>query len=99
MSGEKIWLFDNTLRDGGQTNSFDFSCIDKLAIAHALNEIGIDYIEGGWASANPTDDTFFANPLILKSAKLFALGMNRCWGRSAANDPGLNAVSGPKATA
>ena len=99
MSGEKIWLFDTTLRDGGQTNGFDFLCIDKLAIARALDEIGIYYIEGSWAIANPTDDTFFANPPILKRAKLFALGMNRCGGRSAANAPGLNAVIGSKATA
>ena len=99
MSGEKIWLFDTTLLDGGQTNGFDFSYIDKLAIARVLNEIGIYYIEDGWASANPTHDTFFANLPILKRAKLFALGMKRCGGRSAANDSGLNAVISPKATA
>ena len=65
MSGEKIWLFDTTLRDGGQTRGVDFSRADKLAIAHALDDIGIDYVEGGWPGANPTDDAFFANPPAL----------------------------------
>ena len=92
MSGEKIWLFDTTLRDGGQTRGVDFSRADKMAIAHALDDIGIDYIEGGWPGANPTDDAFFANAPQLKTAKLFAFGMTRRGGRSAANDPGLNAV-------
>ena len=92
MSGEKIWLFDTTLRDGGQTRGVDFSRADKLAIAHALDDIGIDYVEGGWPGANPTDDAFFANPPALKTAKLFAFGMTRRGGRSTANDPGLNAV-------
>ena len=92
MSGEKIWLFDTTLRDGGQTRGVDFSRADKLAIAHALDDIGIDYVEGGWPGANPTDDAFFANPPALKRAKLFAFGMTRRGGRSTANDPGLNAV-------
>ena len=44
MNGEKIWLFDTTLRDGGQTRGVDFSRADKMAIAHALDDIGIDYI-------------------------------------------------------
>ncbi len=88
MSGEKIWLFDTTLRDGGQTRGVDFSRADKLAIAHTLDDIGIDYVEGGWPGANPTDDAFFANPPKLKTAKLFAFGMTRREGRSAANDPG-----------
>ena len=52
----RIWLFDTTLRDGGQTRGVDFSHADKIAIANALDEIGIDYVEGGWPGANPTDD-------------------------------------------
>jgi 2-isopropylmalate synthase len=92
MAGEKIWLFDTTLRDGGQTRGVDFSRADKVAIAQALDEIGLDYIEGGWPGANPTDDAFFVAPPALKSAKLVAFGMTRRGGRSAANDPGLNAV-------
>ena len=59
MGSDKIWLFDTTLRDGGQTRGVDFSRADKVAIAHALDDIGIDYIEAGWPGANPTDDAFF----------------------------------------
>ena len=92
MSGEKIWLFDTTLRDGGQTRGVDFTHADKLAIATALDEIGMDYVEGGWPGANPTDDAFFATPPALKNAKMVAFGMTRRGGRSTANDPGLNAV-------
>ena len=92
MSGEKIWLFDTTLRDGGQTRGVDFTHADKLAIATALDEIGMDYVEAGWPGANPTDDAFFATPPPLKTAKIVAFGMTRRGGRSTANDPGLNAV-------
>src|SRR6056300_1366617 len=81
MSGEKIWLFDTTLRDGGQTRGVDFSRADKLAIAHALDDIGIDYIEAGWPGANPTDDAFFAKPPKMKNAKLVSFGMTRRGGR------------------
>ena len=92
MSDDKIWLFDTTLRDGGQTRGVDFSHADKLAIAAALDEIGIDYIEGGWPGANPTDDAFFGDPPKTRNAKMVAFGMTRRGGRSTANDPGLNAV-------
>ena len=92
MADNKIWLFDTTLRDGGQTRGVDFSQADKTAIATALDDIGIDYIEGGWPGANPTDDAFFASPPQTRNAKMVAFGMTRRGGRSAANDPGLNAV-------
>ena len=92
MGSDKIWLFDTTLRDGGQTRGVDFSRADKVAIAHALDDIGIDYIEAGWPGANPTDDAFFAKPPKMKNAKLVSFGMTRRGGRSTANDPGLSAV-------
>jgi 2-isopropylmalate synthase len=92
MSDNRIWLFDTTLRDGGQTRGVDFSKADKMAIAAALDEIGIDYIEGGWPGANPTDDAFFATPPQTRNARMVAFGMTRRGGRSTANDPGLNAV-------
>jgi 2-isopropylmalate synthase len=94
MSDNRIWLFDTTLRDGGQTRGVDFSKADKIAISAALDEIGIDYIEGGWPGANPTDDAFFANPPKTRTARMVAFGMTRRGGRSTANDPGLNAVIG-----
>ena len=96
MTNERVYLFDTTLRDGGQTRGIDFSVADKLAITQALDEFGIDYIEGGWPGANPTDDEFFSRPPTLKNAKFIAFGMTRRAGRSAANDPGLASVLGAK---
>jgi len=86
---ERLYLYDTTLRDGAQTQGVDFTAADKVAIAAMLDELGIDYIEGGWPGANPTDDGFFADPPPLRNARLCAFGMTRRPGRSAANDPGL----------
>jgi 2-isopropylmalate synthase len=86
---ERLYLYDTTLRDGAQTQGVDFTAADKVAIALMLDQLGIDYIEGGWPGANPTDDGFFANPPRLAHARLCAFGMTRRAGRSAANDPGL----------
>ena len=86
---ERIWLYDTTLRDGGQTQGVTFSVADKRKIAAELDAIGIDYIEGGWPGANPTDDAFFAAKPAFRQAKFCAFGMTRRAGRSAANDPGL----------
>jgi 2-isopropylmalate synthase len=97
MARERIYLLDTTLRDGAQTQGVDFSVQDKHAIARALDRIGMDYIEGGWPGANPTDTSFFADPPVLKRAKLIAFGMTKRSGRSAANDPGLAAVLDAKA--
>ncbi|QEX18415.1 citramalate synthase [Hypericibacter terrae] len=99
MDDSRIYLFDSTLRDGAQTQGVDFNVLDKQAIAEALDKIGIDYVEGGWPGANPTDDAFFAQPPGLKRAKLVAFGMTRRPGRSAGNDPGLAALTGTKARA
>jgi 2-isopropylmalate synthase len=99
MDDSRVYLFDSTLRDGAQTQGVDFNVLDKQAIAQALDKIGIDYVEGGWPGANPTDDAFFAQPPGLKRAKLVAFGMTRRPGRSAGNDPGLAALTGTKARA
>lgn len=96
---ERIYLFDTTLRDGAQTQGVDFSVADKVAIAQALDLIGMDYVEGGWPGANPTDDAFFSDPPELQAAKLVAFGMTRRPGRSAENDPGLAPLLNSKATA
>ncbi len=92
MSDKRVYLYDTTLRDGAQTQGVDFSVGDKIAIAQALDRLGIDYVEAGWPGANPTDDAFFAAPPTLSRARLAAFGMTRRSGRSAANDPGLQAV-------
>jgi 2-isopropylmalate synthase len=99
MSGERIYLYDTTLRDGAQTQGVDFSVADKIAIAHALDQLGIDYIEGGWPGANPTDDAFFADAPVLPRAKFAAFGMTKRTGRSAANDPQVSALLNAKTKA
>jgi 2-isopropylmalate synthase len=99
MDDRRVYLFDSTLRDGAQMQGVDFSVADKLAIAEALDAFGIDYVEGGWPGANPTDDAFFAQPPAFQRARLAAFGMTRRPGRSAANDPGLAALLGNPASA
>ncbi|CAA7625963.1 Uncharacterized AIPM/Hcit synthase family transferase aq_356 [Magnetospirillum sp. LM-5] len=91
-NSNRVYIYDTTLRDGAQTQGVDFSAADKAKIARELDALGIDYIEGGWPGANPTDDTFFADPPKLSRSRLTAFGMTRRAGRSAANDPGLNAL-------
>jgi 2-isopropylmalate synthase len=86
---ERLYLFDTTLRDGAQTNGVDFTLHDKLAIAAMLDELGVDYIEGGYPGANPTDTEFFGKSRDFSVATFTAFGMTRRPGRSASNDPGL----------
>jgi 2-isopropylmalate synthase len=93
----RVYLYDTTLRDGAQTQGVDFSASDKAAIARELDKLGIDYVEGGWPGANPTDDAFFKDLPQLKRARMAAFGMTRRPGRSASNDPGLAALLGTKA--
>ena len=59
---DQIFLYDTTLRDGQQTQGVQFTCEDKFRIVNALDILGLDYIEGGWPGANPTDTDFFQNP-------------------------------------
>ncbi len=99
MSKDKIYIFDTTLRDGAQTQGVDFSIDDKLKIAEALGGLGVDYIEGGWPGANPTDTEFFQKKIKLKNSILTAFGMTKKSGRSAENDPGLSALLNSKAPA
>ena len=98
MPRERIFLFDTTLRDGAQTNGVDFTLSDKVVIANMLDELGIDYVEGGYPGANPTDTDLFAEDRGLH-AKFTAFGMTRRPGRSASNDPGLAALLSAKADA
>ena len=88
---ERLYLFDTTLRDGQQTQGVQFSTAEKLQIAKALDDLGLDYIEGGWPGANPTDSEFFANPPATR-ATMTAFGMTKRVGRSAENDDVLAAV-------
>jgi len=95
---ERLYLFDTTLRDGQQTQGVQFSTAEKLQIAKALDDLGLDYIEGGWPGANPTDSEFFANPPATR-ATMTAFGMTKRVGRSAENDDVLAAVLNAKTPA
>lgn len=88
---ERLSLYDTTLRDGQQTQGVQFSTADKIEIAQALDALGVDYIEGGWPGANPTDSAFFETAPKTR-AKMTAFGMTKRAGRSAENDDVLAAV-------
>jgi 2-isopropylmalate synthase len=89
-----IELYDTTLRDGTQMEGISLSVEDKLKIARMLDELGIDYIEGGWPGSNPKDAEFFvrARSLALRNAQLAAFGSTRHAGSSAESDPNLRAL-------
>ncbi len=91
MTRERLYLYDTTLRDGQQTHGVQFSTPDKHLIAQTLDGLGIDYIEGGWPGANPTDNAFFAERPQTR-ATFTAFGMTKRAGRSAENDDVLAAV-------
>ncbi len=91
MTKERLYLFDTTLRDGQQTPGIDFSLEDKITVARMLDEFGIDYVEGGYPGANPTDSAFFAERRT-KRAAFVAFGMTKRVGVSASNDPGIAAL-------
>ncbi|MFN7051336.1 MAG: citramalate synthase, partial [Gemmobacter sp.] len=88
---ERLYLFDTTLRDGQQTQGVQFAMPEKQQIARALDALGVDYIEGGWPGANPTDSDFFRDRPQTR-ATFTAFGMTKRAGRSAENDDVLAAV-------
>ena len=98
MTREKIYLFDTTLRDGQQTPGIDFSVEDKISIATMLDQFGLDYVEGGYPGANPTDTAFFARKRTAR-ASFVAFGMTKRAGVSASNDPGLTQLLQAKSDA
>lgn len=91
MTQDRLTLYDTTLRDGQQTQGVQFSTPEKIRIAQTLDALGLDYIEGGWPGANPTDSAFFDDVPRTK-AKMTAFGMTKRSGRSAENDDVLAAV-------
>src|SRR5256714_9937142 len=99
MAKERLYLFDTTLRDGAQTTGVDFSLEDKRLIARTLDDLGLDYIEGGYPGANVTDTELFASDPGLANATFTAFGMTKRSGRSLANDPGFQATLQAKAGA
>ena len=91
MSRERLYIYDTTLRDGQQTQGVQFSTPEKIQITQALDDLGVDYIEGGWPGANPTDSAFFDTRPETR-ATMTAFGMTKRAGRSAENDDVLAAV-------
>ncbi|WP_442482145.1 citramalate synthase [Aeoliella sp. SH292] len=90
----KIELYDTTLRDGAQGEGVNFSLEDKVLIARRLDEMGFDYVEGGYPLSNPKDAEFFQRMLAepLQHAKVCAFGMTRRRGVKPADDPGMKAL-------
>ncbi|HUG62936.1 MAG TPA: citramalate synthase [Methylomirabilota bacterium] len=95
---DRLYLYDTTLRDGAQTPGIDFSVEDKIQVARMVDDLGIDYLEGGYPGANPTDDAFFAEKRT-RAATFTAFGMTKRPGVSVSNDPGLAALLAAKADA
>ena len=91
---QKIQIYDTTLRDGAQMEGISLSVDDKLKITKLLDELGVDFIEGGWPGANPKDVDFFkkASQLELKNAKIVAFGCTRRANSKASSDPTLNTL-------
>ena len=89
-----IETYDTTLRDGAQGEGVNFSLEDKLLIARRLDELGFDYVEGGYPLSNPKDAEFFQKlaEKPLQNAKACAFGMTRRKGMAAADDPGMKAL-------
>src|SRR3954470_6195377 len=94
MASRRIEIYDTTLRDGTQGEGFNLSLQDKLLIAQKLDDLGVDYIEGGFPLSNPKDAAFFRDVklLKLKHAKVSAFGMTRRRGVKAEDDPGMKAL-------
>jgi 2-isopropylmalate synthase len=90
----RIEIYDTTLRDGTQGEGFNLSLQDKLLITQKLDELGVDYIEGGFPLSNPKDAAFFreVKSLKLRHAKVAAFGMTRRRGIKAEDDPGMKAL-------
>jgi 2-isopropylmalate synthase len=91
---QRIELYDTTLRDGMQTEGVSFSLEDKLSITRRLDELGIDYIEGGYAASNPKEMQFFQEvaKLALKNSRIVAFGSTRRANTSVSDDASLNGV-------
>jgi len=79
MNRERIKIFDTTLRDGAQGMGISFSLDDKLKIAKTLDDLGVDYIEGGWPGSNPKDVSFFKEikKIDMKKAKISAFSSTK----------------------
>ncbi len=98
---KKITIYDTTLRDGNQAEDVNLSLEDKIKLALRLDELGVDYIEGGWPGASPVDTAFFSEIAAygLKNAVVSAFGSTHHPGNSAEADQNLNALLAAKTKA
>ncbi len=90
----KVFVYDTTLRDGTQREGISLSLADKLKITHLLDELGVDYIEGGWPGSNPKDAAYFeaVRKLDLKHTKIAAFGSTCRKGSDPADDANIMAL-------
>lgn len=91
---KKIEIYDTTLRDGTQAENFNLSLEDKVRIAVRLDELGVDFIEGGWPGSNPKDQHFFTEiaSYNFKHSRIAAFGSTHMARNRAEDDPNLNAL-------
>src|ERR1700747_3773242 len=96
----RIRIYDTTLRDGSQGEGVNFSLQDKLQITRRLDDLGIDFIEGGYPLSNPKDCEYFqrVGELSLKHARVAAFGMTRRKGVAAADDTCIKALLDSRAS-
>ena len=96
-----VLLYDTTLRDGCQAEDISLTLEDKLRMAAKLDDMGIDYIEGGYPGSNPRDADFFkqVKTLKLKNAKVASFGTTRKFGAKPSQDINLKALLGADAPA
>ena len=99
--GNKIFIYDTTLRDGTQAEDISFSVEDKVRIALRLDELGADYIEGGWPGSNPKDMAFFKEirNYSLKKSVIAAFGSTAKLRTAPEADLNLKALVGAKTRA
>ncbi|WP_462325811.1 citramalate synthase [Desulfoplanes sp.] len=97
MSG--IAIYDTTLRDGSQSEEINLSTADKIRIARKLDDLGVEYIEGGWPGSNPTDLGFFKDikNYELTHAKVTAFGSTHMTKASPESDKNLQALVSARA--
>src|SRR4029453_17705008 len=91
---DRIEIYDTTLRDGSQGEGVNFSVEDKCRVAEQLDELGVDFIEGGWPGSNPRDMAFFevARKLKLFRSRLSAFGATRRHALKCDDDPSIQSL-------
>ncbi len=98
---KRVFTYDTTLRDGTQALGVSLSLQDKILIAQAMDELGVDYIEGGYPLSNPKDEMFFEEirKHSLRNARIAAFGMTRRRDTLARDDAGMKALLASEAQA